>query len=88
MFTPTYINATCNGEHGIITLAATGGTGTYTFIEGTNTYRDRNISVAAGTYYFQVEDENQCVTSVQEVTVSAPGMWKKREDRLIGSFPP
>ena len=72
--TPTVTNVTCNGNtDGSITIAATGGTGAYTYqwsAGGSTTATDANLPAA--TYTATITDANNCSMALQNMVVSQP----------------
>jgi hypothetical protein len=75
-FTHTQINAACyTDSNGSITIAATGGTGTYQYSkDGGSNYQSSNIfnALTAGTYQIKVKDANNCSTPNQSITITEP----------------
>jgi len=66
----TVINVACNGGNGSGTIAATGGTGAYTY-SWSNTATSSSVSVLAGVYTATVSDANNCKSS-KSITVTQP----------------
>lgn len=71
-------DAKCNGEGGLITLAAEGGVDPYTFTnqDTGSTYSAGNLTgVQVGTYYFFATDSFACNSVGDYVTVTEPGKY-------------
>ncbi|GAB4094188.1 T9SS type B sorting domain-containing protein [Flaviaesturariibacter terrae] len=76
--TPTVSNPLCNGAgNGSVTLSGTGGTAPYTYSFNNGAYSSNaTFASGAGTFNFLVKDANGCVTSLQNVTLTDPGLLK------------
>ena len=82
-------NINCNcGSEGAITLAVTGGTGTYTYLwtsGGSTVATTQNVSgLSAGSYKVVVTDENACSDSVV-VTLNEPAAAVDASAQLLSS---
>uniref|UniRef100_UPI003BF82389 beta strand repeat-containing protein n=1 Tax=Rubrolithibacter danxiaensis TaxID=3390805 RepID=UPI003BF82389 len=70
--TESHTSILCKGSTSTVVLAASGGTGTYKFRNGTGASQTQNIfAVTAGNYTFYVTDANGCEKSVT-ITLTAP----------------
>ena len=81
--TATSIAATCNGlSDGVVTVDATGGTGTFQYSDNGNTFVASNEfdDLAAGDYTFYAQDENGCISE-------ADAMVTEPDPIVIGGFP-
>lgn len=76
--TPVSVRPLCNGgADGSVTLSATGGTAPYTYSFNNGLFNNSpTFASGAGTFNYQVRDANNCVTTVQTVTVTQPAVLK------------
>jgi len=78
------VNVSCNGgDNGSATVAATGGTGAYTYSwspEGGTS--STAIGLAAGNYSVTITDANLCETN-ESVTISEPGVITGTDTQII-----
>ncbi len=72
--TVTPVNPTCNGDtNGSIQIIPSGGSGTYEFSFNGSAFTTTSFydNLAAGTYNYEVRDDNECIFS-SSVTLTAP----------------
>jgi hypothetical protein len=67
----TVVNPVCGGTTGSITLAASGGTGTYTYNWGGSITGATRTGLAPGTYSATVTDANNCTKTVSSTILPA-----------------
>ncbi len=68
----TVVNAPCGGQcNGSITLAPTGGTGSYTYSWSTGAFSNSITNLCVGTYIVRITDSNNCF-ELDTFTISEP----------------
>lgn len=79
-------SALCNEANGVISITASGGSGTYTFsIDGTNFQSEGMFSgVSAGIYNILVKDENSCEATGTVVVETVSGISMSTEKTESG----
>lgn len=71
--TPTATPASCFGTAtGAISLAVSGGSGSYTYLWNDGTTTQNRTGIAAGTYAVTVTDANACTQTATGITVTQP----------------
>lgn len=85
-------NATCGTNNGVINIAISGGTPSYTYLWSDGIATEDRSGLAAGTYIVMVTDANGCTASHTEVISSISGMAisiiKNDPTCPIGATPP
>jgi hypothetical protein len=72
-FTATATQINCAGGTGSAALVATGGTGAYTYLQGTTSVTSQVTGLVAGDYTFTVTDANNgCITTATATIAPAP----------------
>jgi uncharacterized protein (DUF2141 family) len=71
--TPTATPLNCFGDaSGMISLAVTGGTKTYTYLWNDGATTQNRTGLSAGTYAVTVTDANSCTTTATNIVISQP----------------
>jgi hypothetical protein len=65
-----------DASDGELTVTATGGSGTLMYSLNDTTYQSSNVfsGLSAGTYHVTVRDTNNCVVTLDSITISAPAL--------------